>query len=268
MTNALLEYDVNGIDSVILIDWEKGAVPPYTQAVANIRLVGAITSHIIHLLAEEVGINLKKVHIIGHSLGSHIAGYAGFYLQKDFGLKLGRISGLDPARPHFEDTDAIMRLDRTDADFVDIIHTDATPFTVGGLGMSQAIGHIDFYPNSGSKQPGCDYSWNEFMEMEESVYNATKLFLGCSHLRSFQYYTESVLSNCSFTGISCESWASFKAGKCIDCGKNNRNCFQMGFKAVNSKHKVMDSSAISAFLMTNTWEPFCSEWLFKLILIN
>lgn len=76
-----------------------------------------------------------------------MSGYAGYYLQKDFGLTLGRITGLDPAEPLFSDTDPIVRLDRNDANFVDVIHTDSLPFTSGGLGMRAPIGHIDFFPN-------------------------------------------------------------------------------------------------------------------------
>lgn len=36
--------------------------------------------------------------------------------------------GLDPAEPYFQDTDASVRLDTSDAAFVDVIHTDALPF--------------------------------------------------------------------------------------------------------------------------------------------
>lgn len=40
-----------------------------------------------------VGLNPELCHIIGHSLGAHLAGYAGYHLREDFGLKLGRITG-------------------------------------------------------------------------------------------------------------------------------------------------------------------------------
>lgn len=36
--------------NVILIDWGKGSLPPYTQAVANIRLVGRMTAILIYAL--------------------------------------------------------------------------------------------------------------------------------------------------------------------------------------------------------------------------
>lgn len=37
-----------------------------------------------------------------------------------------------------------------------MIHTDIVPLTRGGLGMPAAIGHVDFYPNGGYDNPGCD----------------------------------------------------------------------------------------------------------------
>lgn len=58
--------------------------------------------------------------------------------------------GLDPAGPYFSYTDPVVRLDPSDDRFVDVIHTDA-----GLLGTSQNVGDVDFYPNGGSKQPGC-----------------------------------------------------------------------------------------------------------------
>ena len=57
--------------------------------------------------------------------------YAGEALKREFGLELGRITGLDPADPHFEETDPIIRLDETDAFYVDAIHTDANPVLSG-----------------------------------------------------------------------------------------------------------------------------------------
>ena len=40
--------------------------------------------------------------------------------------------GLDPAEPYFEHTEPMIRLDASDALFVDVIHTDAGPFIAGG----------------------------------------------------------------------------------------------------------------------------------------
>lgn len=133
MANALLDSDTSGTASVIVVDWGDGSSPPYTQAVANIRLVGSITAHVVHMIYEELKLkNLDQFHMLGHSLGAHLSGYTGYFLQRDFGLTLGRITGLDPAEPLFTDTEPIVRLDPTDAKYVDVIHTDARPFSSGG----------------------------------------------------------------------------------------------------------------------------------------
>lgn len=38
------------------------------------------------------------------------------------------IKGLDPAEPDFKDTDPSVHLERSDAEFVDIIHSDGSEF--------------------------------------------------------------------------------------------------------------------------------------------
>lgn len=48
------------------------------------------------------------------------------------------LSGLDPAQPYFQDTPIEVRLDKTDADFVDVIHTDSAP-TIPYLGEYSAL---------------------------------------------------------------------------------------------------------------------------------
>lgn len=44
---------------------------------------------------------------------------------------------MDPAQPHFTETDLIVRLDTSDATFVDIIHTNARPFVSSGQSFLQ-----------------------------------------------------------------------------------------------------------------------------------
>uniref|UniRef100_U5ETF1 Putative pancreatic triacylglycerol lipase n=1 Tax=Corethrella appendiculata TaxID=1370023 RepID=U5ETF1_9DIPT len=265
MVNALLDNDK--YSSAIVVDWRGGSSPPYTQAVANIRLVGAITAHVIHLIYEELQLpNLDKIHMIGHSLGSHLSGYTGYYLQKDFGLQLGRISALDPAEPLFSLTDPIVRLDKTDAKFIDVVHTDASPFVVSmGLGLYEPIGHIDFYPNGGHDQPSCDQPMRNYIDKESgSFFWGVQEFLGCNHLRSIQFYTESISNkNCPFMSITCESYDAFKNGDCFKCNENGHLCLEFGFRSYESykriRHttQVIDNQPIKAYLMTKGEKPFC-----------
>jgi pancreatic triacylglycerol lipase len=55
--------------------------------------------------------------------------------------------GLDPAGPYFEDTDPKVRLDPTDALFVDVIHTDGTNNLLLGLGITNFIEKLNFIDN-------------------------------------------------------------------------------------------------------------------------
>lgn len=48
-------------------------------------------------------------------------------------------------------------MDQTDAAFVDVIHSNGENLILGGLGSSQPMGHVDFYPNGGRMQKGCSH---------------------------------------------------------------------------------------------------------------
>ena len=72
---------------------------------------------------------------------------------------LNQHTGLDPAAPGFDFDDAAIRLDPSDAMFVDVIHSDVRDSTLSkALGLQRPCGHVDFYPNGGKNQPGCDTS--------------------------------------------------------------------------------------------------------------
>ena len=48
--------------------------PPYTQATANTRMVGAMTAHLLKFLHDLTGMDLYRTHMIGQSLGALLAG--------------------------------------------------------------------------------------------------------------------------------------------------------------------------------------------------
>lgn len=50
----------------------------------------------------------------------------------------------------YENNDPEDRLDVTDAQFVDIIHTNGDQ-----NGIFKSLGQIDFFPNGGKRQPDC-----------------------------------------------------------------------------------------------------------------
>ncbi|XP_069354918.1 pancreatic lipase-related protein 3-like [Maniola hyperantus] len=132
----------------------------------------------------------ERIHIVGHSLGSHIGGFTCKEFTRLTGQKIGRMTALDPAGPCFSHVDPELRLKRTDAQYVDVIHTDG-----GVYGLKDAIGHKDYYPNSGSEQPNC-------------------VLQTCSHSRAWELYSESVLNPDAFPAVRCKDWAAFKKGDC------------------------------------------------------
>ena len=49
------------------------------------------------------GLKLEDIHVLGHSLGAHVAGIIGNNLKLEFGSKIGRVTGLDPAAPYYDE---------------------------------------------------------------------------------------------------------------------------------------------------------------------
>ncbi|XP_057336467.1 pancreatic lipase-related protein 2-like [Microplitis mediator] len=250
LKNELLQHDDYNI---IIVDWAGGSLLllQYFQAVANTRLVGLEIAHLIRHLNANNGLKVGDVHLIGHSLGAHIAGYAGAELQG----KVGRISGLDPAKPDFEYMPSHVRLDPTDAMLVDVIHTDS-----GGIfrtGINQPCGHLDFYPNDGDEQPGC--SGLIFSKV-------------CDHIRAIALYTESINSKCQFFANECHSYKKYLAGECFPSASNNNSLGYgiMGYHADESPALIqslsMGKPAISSkligskfFISTGDKDPYCRK---------
>merc|ERR1719270_1097721 len=259
MTSALLDAeDCN----VIAIDWGGGSLPLYSQAAANTRLVGLEVANLIVVLVEEHQAYSGDFHIIGHSLGAHIAGYAGERIPG-----LGRISGLDPAEPLFQGMPPEVRLDPGDAKFVDVIHTDSKEFYKGGLGMEQPVGHVDFYPNGGKAQPGCSFldfpylpSINgnvEDITLPPADSVARNLF-ACGHNRVIDLYIDSILhtDKCPMVGHQCQDYTTFTSGDCYSCRQDGASCSVMGYGA--SKHSSWKGDQIQMFLDTDSSSPYCN----------
>ncbi|XP_023235947.1 pancreatic lipase-related protein 2-like [Centruroides sculpturatus] len=121
MKRLTLQLFSVGDYNVIIVDWFIGSTfASYAQVVANARVVGAEIAFLIKRLQLVKGAKLKDFHLICHSLGAHVCGYAGKRLSN-----LGRITCLDPAGPYFRNVSRKVRLDASDAMFVDIIHTNA-----------------------------------------------------------------------------------------------------------------------------------------------
>ena len=175
MSEKILSEDKRDNLSVLTVDWRKGAGTrgwwdfdydsAYNRAAANTRYIGAVTQRFIRNL-EITHRSKVKVHCIGHSLGAHACGFLGNEMEDDTKEKLWRITGLDPAGPQFT-TETVskeplssapkeQRLDSSDAELVDVIHTDGNQW-----GTMMVLGHVDFYVGNsfetfGHEQANCD----------------------------------------------------------------------------------------------------------------
>jgi len=181
---------------VLRVGWDTSP-PDYLKAVADSRIVGAEIGLLIVRLAaqlppEQVPKFLLNIHIIGHSLGSHIASYAANFVEDKLGYKIGRITALDPAGPAFQFADPQVRIDKDDALFVDAIHTDAAADFITGWGMEQAVGHVDFYPNGGQNQPGCVQQQINVDLLKLNGESFGQLVV-CHHKRACYYFLETII---------------------------------------------------------------------------
>lgn len=62
---------------------------------------------------------------------------------------------MDPAGLMFAGVNLTNRVDRSDADFVLVLHSNMGTRVTSGLGAWERLGHVDVYLNGGAIQPGC-----------------------------------------------------------------------------------------------------------------
>ncbi|XP_061490365.1 inactive pancreatic lipase-related protein 1-like [Rhineura floridana] len=240
----------------ICIDWSSGSRCAYTQASNNIRVVGAEVAYFVNVLKTKYGYSPSMVHFIGHSLGAHAAAEMGRRVPG-----IGRITGLDPAQPYFQGTPIEVRLDKSDADFVDVIHTDSAPtIPYLGFGMSQAVGHLDFYPNGGEYMPGCKKNAISQIVDIDGIWEGTRDFVACNHLRSYKYYSDSIVFPDGFLGYACAAYNLFETGGCFPCPKGG--CPKMGHYADQFKNQIT-SGFTKLYLNTADAKNF-PRWRYKL----
>lgn len=246
---ALLEKE--RINAVV-IDWGDGATPPnYVRAAGNTALVGrqiaAFLKHVKGIIEDPTV--LSKVHLIGFSLGAQVAGFCGRYYRKLTQEVIDRITALDPAGYTYQGSN--VHVSQDDATFVDAIHTSrGTNLLNGEFGMNQDVGHVDFYPNGGSDQPGCSTYLKGFMALiirwnGWTIVDALK----CSHGRATDTFAESVASEtCRFKSWGCGGGLkSFISKTCSETGSNG----EMGYYSRDSPGRGQQ------MLTTNKQSPFC-----------
>ncbi|XP_066455221.1 lipase member I [Eleutherodactylus coqui] len=238
--------------NIILVDWNRGATTlMYHNAAWKCRDVAGILKGFIDKILSNGG-SLDAIYMIGVSLGAHISGLVG----KMYNGSIGRITGLDPAGPLFNGKPPEDRLYHSDAKFVDVVHSD-----IDALGYRENLGHIDFYPNGGTDQPGCP----------KTILSGTEYFK-CDHQRSVFLYISSLDQPCSVLTFPCTSYKDYRIGKCVDCQEfGPLGCPVLGFYSDKWKDYLVarNPPVTKAYFDTASKEPFCIyHYFLDFIILN
>jgi len=240
------------------VSWPVGSRnPDYEQSASNTRVVGDQIGIVIDILEEEKGLKRADCHCVGHSLGSHVCGHAGKY------SKIGRITGLDPAGPSYEDYSPDARLNSTDADFVDIWHTNPKNSLLLYLGMLQPIGHVDFYPNGGDLQPMCRdikdlNSLARLLKTDLDIISKSVIAAGfladtiglCSHISAVLYWNEAMKDDCFKTRQRCPDHNDLPRS----CSNSEVAVQSMGLSSIDYWNGINDGTF---YVPVNKEQPYC-----------
>ncbi|XP_003403021.1 phospholipase A1 [Bombus terrestris] len=180
--------------NVIILDWsEISNYVNYLDVVKMVPHVARYLADFINFLHTKAGLQTSNLKIIGHSLGAQIAGLSAWEVGKS--SRVAEVVGLDPAMPRFHDKKPGRRVDESDAENVQIIHTCS-----GYLGYYLPAGTSDFYANDGRHQPGCGIDLSGF----------------CSHSRSYRFFAESVRNPKGFLGVRADGATAYMGGATPD----------------------------------------------------
>ncbi|XP_010889273.1 lipoprotein lipase [Esox lucius] len=232
--------------NVIVVDWLDRAQLHYPSSAGNTRLVGRDIARLIHWLEVDLKYDLANLHMLGYSLGAHVAGVAGNLTNN----KVNRITGLDPAGPLFEYAEHANRLSPGDAKFVDVLHTNIMGSPDLSIGIQRPVGHVDIYPNGGTAQPGCSLQDTLQMMKNFGMYHFDQL-LKCSHERSVHLFIDSLVNQQQQSmAYRCSSKDAFNRGLCLSCRKNR--CNNLGY-GIN---KIRTTRSNKMYLKTGATMPY------------
>ncbi|KAL3252376.1 hypothetical protein MRX96_017693 [Rhipicephalus microplus] len=107
--------------------------------------------------------------------------------------------------------------------------------------MIDPVAHIDFYPNGGVTQPGCEKVIKNF-SLKNGPLTGLRESVTCRHERANQFAAEALASEasrdpgqCAFVAYACASYEEFLSGKCADCGPDGSGCAVMGLSSISSR---------------------------------
>ncbi|OWA50061.1 putative Pancreatic triacylglycerol lipase [Hypsibius exemplaris] len=201
------------------------------------------------------------------SLGAQAGGYAGTITQQRYNFTIGRITGLDPAGPYFTWLPTSIRLDPSDAAVVFTIIIDGETIFNLAFGSPQPMDHLNFYPNGGLNQPGCENGVLAAIfggpTMNSTTFDALGTLaataleaVACNHARAPVLFHESINNPaCTMKSFQCDNYQAFLRGECFTC--RGQRCAALGYHA----NLALASPYVTKnfYTITTARSPFCSK---------
>ncbi|KAM3966366.1 phospholipase A1-like [Aphomia sociella] len=200
---------------------------------AIVRTLPTIGKHVAEMLynvtLQNVGFNPKRLELVGLSLGGQMMSFIAKSYKELSGVKIGRLTGLDPSGPCFRNLGPDHKLDKSDADYVELISTN-----MDGLGIASPVGHVNFYVNGG------EYQMSDVFPMPCEMF--------CSHVRAFTiWYSALSHPNC-FIAMQCDSMQQAR----------DRNCYDRKPLVTNTLGLKLDNTKRGIFYLATTYNyPYC-----------
>ncbi|XP_063530279.1 lipase member H-like isoform X2 [Cydia strobilella] len=173
---------------IIMVDWSYLSFSSYAQAAAVAPFIAADLRDFIVLLTD-ANLNLNQLHLIGFDLGAHIVGIT----SRNAVARAIKITALDPAGVLWGASS--LRLRASDADYVEVIHTDISG--TSAFGTADALGTLDIYPNGGTRQPGCANRDN-----------------ACHHNRAWELFAATVDTGGHLMALRCDTMTQVSNNRC------------------------------------------------------
>lgn len=171
--------------NIIVVDWVCISVNYYTAATKDMELVAHYVAEMILSLSDRKNLELSDTIIFAHSIGAHVAGLCGKYLNS-LNQQIGTIYASDPAAPCVTSPNLNppnFRLVSTDAAYVQVLHCSS-----GVIGVNLPCGDADIYFNKGTNvQCGCGF--------RKEIDYITKYEPLCSHENCNLYFAYSLDAN-------------------------------------------------------------------------
>nr|XP_026499991.1 pancreatic lipase-related protein 2-like [Vanessa tameamea] len=234
------EYEAKGYN-VILIDNQRFATVHYYLASRLMRPVG---KHVAEVLVEltRAGLDPTNTELLGFSLGGQTASYIAKNYQQMTGKNISRITALEPSGPCFRTLSSQERLDASNADFVQVVHTN-----IDGYGMSARMGHVDFYVNGG-----------EFQPTDLNVYPCTAT---CSHFRVLSLWVSAMRNPKKFIGIKCNSIQEARDSACYNIVPLSTNVMGENVNVTNQGIFYLSTDKVFPYYLgKNGLKPEYDSW--------